>query len=160
MALWEPDEVDFEDQCDKADPIDDANTEESVNELNRSIQVQEELESRIRITEWSSMNNYEQTKLEGRIAFNEEKRSLYIMRPSKTILLILHRGFDKIKQDGRVMVLDQQSAEKFYNRLRLVESDKGTYKVAFENESGTFKDILSPGNNRWLAPDAYLRIFG
>ena len=28
------------------------------------------------------------------------------MRASKTILLILHRGFDKIKQDGRVMVLD------------------------------------------------------
>ena len=45
------------------------------------------------------------------------------------------------------------------NRLRLVESDEGTYKVAFENDSGTYKVILSPGN-RWLAPDAYLRIFG
>ena len=81
------------------------------------------------------------------------------MRASKTILSILHRGFDKIKNDGRVMVLDQQSAEKLYNRLRLIESDEGTYKIAFENESGTLKDILSPGN-RWLAPDAYLRIFG
>ena len=40
-----------------------------------------------------------------------------------------------------------------------MESDEGTYKVAFENESGTFKDILSPGN-RWLVPNAYLRIFG
>ena len=40
-----------------------------------------------------------------------------------------------------------------------MESDEGTYKIAFENESGVFKDILSPGN-RWLAPDAYLRIFG
>ena len=40
-----------------------------------------------------------------------------------------------------------------------MESDEGTYKVAFENDSGTYKDILSPGN-RWLAPDAYLRIFG
>ena len=40
-----------------------------------------------------------------------------------------------------------------------MESDEGTYKIAFENESGTYKDILSPGN-RWLAPDAYLRIFG
>ena len=29
----------------------------------------------------------------------------------------------------------------------------------FENESGTLKDILSPGN-RWLALNAYLRIFG
>ena len=29
----------------------------------------------------------------------------------------------------------------------------------FENESGVFKDILSPGN-RWLVPNAYLRIFG
>ena len=81
------------------------------------------------------------------------------MRASKTILSILHRGFDKIKQDGRVMVLDQQSAEKLYSRLRLVESDEGTYKVAFENESGTLKDILSPGN-RWLVSNAYLRIFG
>ena len=58
------------------------------------------------------------------------------------------------------MVLDGKSAEKLYSRLRLVESDEGTYKVAFENESGTYKDILSPGN-RWLAPNAYyLRIFG
>ena len=57
------------------------------------------------------------------------------------------------------MVLDQQSAEKLYNRLRLVETDEGTYKVAFENESGTYKEILSPGN-RWLEPNTYLRIFG
>ena len=81
------------------------------------------------------------------------------MRASKTILLTLHRDFDKIKQGGRVMVLDQQSAEKLYKRLHLVESDEGTYKVAFENESGTLKDILSPGN-RWLVSNAYLRIFG
>ena len=82
------------------------------------------------------------------------------MRASKTILSILHRGFNKIKQDGKVMVLDQQSAEKLlYNRLRLVETDEGTYKIAFENESGTYKDILSPGN-RWLEPNTYLRIFG
>ena len=57
------------------------------------------------------------------------------------------------------MVLDQQSAEKLFNRLRLVESDEDTYKVAFENERGTNKNILSPGN-RWLEPNAYLRIFG
>ena len=76
------------------------------------------------------MDKNERTKLEQRIAFNEEKRSLYIMRTSKTILSILHKGFGKIKQDGRAMVLDQQSAEILYNRLRLIESDKGTYKVA------------------------------
>ena len=81
------------------------------------------------------------------------------MRASKTILSILHRGFDKIKQDGRVMVLDKKSAEKLYSHLRLVESDEGTYKIAFENESGAYKDILSLGN-RWLVPNAYLRIFG
>ena len=40
-----------------------------------------------------------------------------------------------------------------------MESDKGTYKIAFKNESGIYKDILSLGN-RWLAPNAYLRIFG
>ena len=57
------------------------------------------------------------------------------------------------------MILDQQSAEKLCNRLRLVETDEGTYKIAFENESGTYKDILSPGN-RWLEPNTYLRIFG
>ena len=65
----------------------------------------------------------------------------------------------KVTKAGRVMVLDGKSAEKLYSRLHLVESDKGTYKVAFENESGALKDILSPGN-RWLAPNAYLRIFG
>ena len=57
------------------------------------------------------------------------------------------------------MVLDQQSAEKLFNRLRLVETEEGTYKVAFENERGMNKDILSPGN-RWLEPNTYLRIFG
>ena len=67
------------------------------------------------------------------------RKSLYVMRASKTILSILHRGFDKIKQGGKVMVLDQQSVEKLYNQLRLEKSDDGTYKIAFENESGVFK---------------------
>ena len=155
----EPDEIDFDDQYDKADPIDDDNLDESLNKVNKSILEQEELESRIRRSEWTSTNKDERTKLEKRINFNEEKQSLYIMRASKTILSILHRRFDKIKQDSRVMVLDQQSADRLYNRLNLVESDKGTYKIAFKNENGTNKDILSP-SNRWLAPNAYLRIFG
>ena len=43
--------------------------------------------------------------------------------------------------------------------MLLVETDKGTYKVAFENDSGTYKDILSHGN-RWLAPNIYHKIFG
>ena len=81
------------------------------------------------------------------------------MRASKTIISILHKGFEKIKQDGKVMVMDEKSSKKLYNRLRLVETDEGTYKVAFENDSKKYKDILTPGN-RWLAPDAYLRIFG
>ena len=81
------------------------------------------------------------------------------MRASKTIISILHRGFDKIKQDGKAMVLDEKSAEKLYSCLHLVESNEGTYKIAFENESGTYKDILTP-TNRWQVPNAYLRIFG
>ena len=159
MATWEPDEIDFEDQYDKADPIDDADLDTSMTILNESIRERKELEKRIRRAEWTSTNKDERTKLEQWIAFNEKKQGLYIMRASKTILSILHRGFDKIKQNGRVMVLDEKSAEKLYSHLRLVESDEGTYKIAFENESGTYKDILSP-TNRWLVPDAYLRIFG
>ena len=57
------------------------------------------------------------------------------------------------------MMLDQQSAEILYNKLRLAATDEGTYKIAFENESGTCKDILSP-TNKWLAPNAYVRISG
>ena len=159
MALLELDEIDFEDQYDKADPIDDEDLDASMTLLNELIREQEEVESRIRKTEWSSMDKDERTKLEQQVAFNEEKRSLYVMRASKTILSILHRGFDKIKQDGRVMVLDEKSAEKLYSHLRLVESDEGTYKIVFENESGAYKDILSPGN-RWLTPNVYLKIFG
>ena len=159
MASWEPDEIDFEDQYDKADPIDDDNLDESINELNKSTQEQEELQEKLIRAEWAPINKDQIAKLGQRIAFNEKKQGLYIMRASKTILSILHRGFDKIKQDGKVMMLDQQSAEKLYSHLRLVESDEGTYKIAFENESGTYKDILSP-TNKWLVPDAYLRIFG
>ena len=40
-----------------------------------------------------------------------------------------------------------------------MKSNEGTYKIVFENESGKYKDILSPGN-RWLTPNAYLKIFG
>ena len=158
MASFELDEIDFEDQYDKADPIDDADLDASMTLLNESTRVQKELESRIHRTEWSSMDKNEQMKLEQQIALNEEKQSQYVMRASKTILSILHRGFEKIKQGGKVMVLNEKSAEKLYNRLYLVESE-GTYKVAFKNESGKYKDILSPGN-RWLVPDAYLKIFG
>ena len=159
MATWEPDEIDFEDQYDKADPIDDDNLDESMNELNRSIREQEKLERRFRRAEWTSTNEDERTKLEQQIVFNKKKQVQYIMRASKTIISILHRGFEKIKQDGRVMVLDEKSAEKLYSRLRLDKSDKRTYKIAFEKESGTYKDILSP-TNRWLAPNAYLKILG
>ena len=159
MASWEPDEIDSEDQYDKADPIDDDSIDESMTMLNKSIREQEELQEKLSRAEWTSTNKDERTKLEQRIAFNEKKQGVYIMRASKTIISILHRGFDKIKQDGKVMVLDEKSAEKLYSRLRLDKSDERTYKIAFENESGTYKDILTPGN-RWLAPNAYLRIFG
>ena len=159
MATWEPDEIDFEDQYDKVDPIDDDSLDESITILNESIREQKELQGRLSRAEWSLINKDQIEKLGQRIAFNEKKQGLYVMRASKTILSILHRSFNKIKQDGKVMVLDQQSAEKLYNRLRLVETDEGTYKIAFENESGTYKDILSPGN-RWLEPNTYLRIFG
>ena len=56
----------------------------------------------IRRTEWLSINEDERTKLEQQIAFNEKERGLYILRASKTILSILHRGFDKIKQDVKL----------------------------------------------------------
>ena len=159
MATWEPDKVGFENQYDKADPIDDADLDESMTILNESIREQKELESRFSRAEWKSMNKDERMKLEQQKALNEKKQELYIMRASKTIISILHRGFDKIKEDGRVYVVDEKSAEKLYKRLYLIGSDEHTYKIAFENESGTHKDILSP-TNRWLVPDAYLRIFG
>ena len=152
MATWEPDEIEFEDQYDKVDTIDDGSLDESMTILNKSIREQEELQEKLSRAEWSPTDKDQIAKLEQQIAFNEKKwelyikRGLYIMRASKTILSILHRGFNKIKQEGKVMVLDQQSAEKLFNRLRLVETDEGTYKVAFVNEGGTNKNILSPGN--------------
>ena len=99
MASWKPDEIDFEDEYDKAYPIDDANLDESINELNRWTREQEELQEKLSRAEWSPMNKDEITKLGQRITFNEKKQGLYMMRASKT-LSILHRGFDKIKQDG------------------------------------------------------------
>ena len=159
MATCEPDEIEFEDQYDKVDTIDDDSLDESMTLLNKSIREQEELQERLSRAEWSPINKDQIAKLGQRIAFNEKKQGLYVMRASKTIISILHKGFNKIKKEGKVMVLDQQSAEKLFNRLRLVETDEGTYKIAFENERGMNKNILSPGN-RWLEPYAYLRIFG
>ena len=100
MATWEPDEIDFEDQYDKADPIDDDNLNKSINELNKSIQEQEELQKKLSRAEWSPINKDQIAKFGQWIDFNEKKQGLYIMRASKTIISILHRGFDKIKQDG------------------------------------------------------------
>ena len=42
MALWEPDEIDFEGEYDNADPIDDADLDTSMTLLNESIYEQEE----------------------------------------------------------------------------------------------------------------------
>ena len=47
MATWEPDEIDLEDRYDKADPIDDADLDASMNELNESIREQEELKEKL-----------------------------------------------------------------------------------------------------------------
>ena len=113
MATWEPDEIDFEDQYDKADPTDDANLDESINELNELIREQEELERRITRAELTSTNEDERTKLEQQIVFYKKKQGEYIMRASKAIISILHRGFEKIKQDGRVMVLDEKSVRNY-----------------------------------------------
>ena len=71
--------------------------------LNESKRVQEELQEKLSRSEWTSMNKDERMKLEQKIAFNEKKQGLYIMRASKTIISILHRGFDKIKEGGRDM---------------------------------------------------------
>ena len=78
--------------------------------MNELIREQEALESRIHRAEWTSKNKDERTKLEQQIVFNEKKQGLYIMRTLKTIISILHRGFNKIKEGGRVMVLDEKSS--------------------------------------------------
>ena len=59
MASFELDEIDFEDQYDKVDPIDNADLDTSMTILNESIREQEELESRIRRAEWTSTNKDE-----------------------------------------------------------------------------------------------------
>ena len=74
MATLEPDEIDFEDQYDKVDPIDDEDLDASMTLLNESIREQEELESKISRAEWKSTNEDERTKLEQQIAFNEKKQ--------------------------------------------------------------------------------------
>ena len=64
MATWEPDEIDFEDQYNKLDPIDDADLDASMTILNESIREQEELESMITRAEWTSTNEDQRMKLE------------------------------------------------------------------------------------------------
>ena len=51
--------MDFEGEYDNADTIDDADLDASMTLLNESIRVQEEIESRIRRAEWSSMDKNE-----------------------------------------------------------------------------------------------------
>ena len=65
MATWEPVdidhyEIDFEDEYDKADPIDDVNLDKSMAAVNKSIREQEELLDAFHRGEWKSMNEYEQ----------------------------------------------------------------------------------------------------
>ena len=60
------------------------------------------------------MNENEQQKLKQKITFNEREQKPYIMMASKTILSILHKGFNKIKQGGRAMVLDEPRQPRNY----------------------------------------------
>ena len=80
--------------------------------LDESIREQGELQEKLSRAEWSPINKDEIAKLGQRLTFNEEKQELYIIRTSKTILSILHRGFDKIKRGGRVTFSDGKSAER------------------------------------------------
>ena len=73
MATWEPDEIDFEDQYDKADPIDDADLDASMTLLNESIRVQKELKEKLTRAEWKSTNKDERTKLEQQIVFKQDE---------------------------------------------------------------------------------------
>ena len=73
------DVIDFEDEYDKVDLIDDVNLNESINTRTRRVK------NRIRRTEWSSMNEDERTKLVQQISFIEREQELYIMKASKTI---------------------------------------------------------------------------
>ena len=59
MATWEPDEIEFEDQHDKVDTIDDDSLNESMTLLNKSIQEQEELQEKLSRAEWTSTNKDE-----------------------------------------------------------------------------------------------------
>ena len=59
MATWEPDEIEFEDQYDKVDTIDNDSLDESMTLLNKSIREQEELQERLSRAEWTSMNKDE-----------------------------------------------------------------------------------------------------
>ena len=74
MASFEPNEIDFEDEYDKTDTIDDVNLDESMNELNESIREEEELRERLTRVEWKSTNKDERMKLEQQIVFNEKKQ--------------------------------------------------------------------------------------
>ena len=81
MATWEPDEIDFEDQYDKADPIDDADLDASMTLLNESKRVQEELKEKLSTSEWTSMNKGERTKLEQQIV--KDFQALYYITYKK-----------------------------------------------------------------------------
>ena len=59
MASFELDEIDFEDQYNKVDPIDDANLDELINELNESIREEEGLQEKLSRSVWTSTNEDE-----------------------------------------------------------------------------------------------------
>ena len=63
MATWEPDEIEFEDEYDKVDTIDDDSLDESVTILNKSIREQEELQEKLSRAEWSPINKDQIAKL-------------------------------------------------------------------------------------------------
>ena len=74
MATWETDEIEFEDQYDKVDTIDDDSLDESMTILNKSIREQEELQEKLSRAEWTSMNEDQRTKLEQQIVFSKKKQ--------------------------------------------------------------------------------------
>ena len=71
-----PVEVDFEDEYDKADPIDGVDLKELMTLLNEWAREQKQLLHRFRRTEWTSVNEDEQQKLKQQITLIQKKQEL------------------------------------------------------------------------------------
>ena len=129
-------------------------------DLNDNLKQQEEIKLRLEsINNKSKLTEEEADRridLKRQLMDTTKRLEITKIKTSKNIISILHKEFNKIKENRRVLVRDEVSGQKLYNRIEFV-SDGDGYEPKFIGYKGAYKDLTTTKGN-WLSSKQYLKV--